>query len=98
MSTFQEIIKGETPVLVYFHADWCIPCNEMNPILKSVKQNFGSNLKILKINVDKNQALSDKFNVKGVPTFILFQKGEIKWRKSGIIEENDFIKYIDKLI
>ena len=70
----------------------------MHPKLKSVKQNFGSNLKILKINVDKNQALSDKFNVKGVPTFILFQKGEIKWRKSGIIEENDFINYIDKLI
>ena len=98
MSTFQEIIKGETPVLVYFHADWCKPCKEMHPKLKFIKQNFGTNLKILKINVDKNQALSDKFNVNGVPTFILFQKGEIKWRKSGIIEENDFIKYIDKLI
>ena len=98
MSTFQEIIKGETPVLVNFHADWCKPCKEMHPKLKIVKQNFGTNLKILKINVDKNQALSDKFNVKGVPTFILFQKGEIKWRKSGIIEENDFINYIDKLI
>ena len=98
MSTFQEIIKGETPVLLDFHADWCKPCKEMHPKLKSVKQNFGSNLKILKINVDKNQSLSVKFNVKGVPTFILFQKGEIKWRKSGIIEENDFINYIDKLI
>ena len=97
MSTFQEIIKGEIPVLVDFHAEWCKPCKVMHPILKSVKNNFGEELKIIKINVDNNQALSEKFNVKGVPTFILFHKGEVKWRKSGVIEEEDFINYIDKL-
>ena len=98
MSTFQEIIKGETQVLVDFNADWCNPCKEMHPILKSVKQNFGSNLKILKINVDNNQALSNKFDVVGVPTFILFQKGEIKWRKSGLINEETFLAIINPLL
>ena len=97
MSTFQEIIKGEIPVLVDFHAEWCKPCKVMHPILKSVKNNFGEELKIIKINVDNNQALSEKFNVKGIPTFILFHKGEVKWRKSGVIEEEDFVNYIDKL-
>jgi thioredoxin 1 len=97
LSTFQEIIKGEIPVLVDFHAEWCKPCKVMHPILKSVKNNFGEELKIIKINVDNNQALSEKFNVKGIPTFILFHKGEVKWRKSGVIEEEDFINYIDKL-
>jgi thioredoxin 1 len=97
LSTFQEIIKGEIPVLVDFHAEWCKPCKVMHPILKSVKNNFGEELKIIKINVDNNQALSEKFNVKGVPTFILFHKGEVKWRKSGVIEEEDFINYINQL-
>ncbi len=94
MSTFQEIVKGETPVLIDFHADWCNPCKEMNPVLKSLKQNFGSSLKILKINVDNNQILSDKFSIRGVPTFMLFKKGEIKWRKSGLINEETFINLI----
>ncbi len=98
MSSFIEIIKGEIPVLVNFHADWCNPCKLMNPVLKDVKQNFGSNLKILKINIDNNQELSNKFNVKGVPTFIMFKKGEIKWRKSGILKEENFIDLINPLL
>jgi thioredoxin 1 len=98
MSSFQDIIKGESPVLVDFHADWCKPCKEMLIELKSVKENFGSELKILKINVDNNQALSDKFDVKGVPTFILFNKGVVKWRRSGLVDKTDFISIINKHI
>ena len=98
MSSFKEIIKGEIPVLVNFHADWCNPCKLMDPILKDVKQNFGSNLKILKINIDNNQALSNKFNVKGVPTFIMFKEGEIKWQKSGILNKDNFIDLINPLL
>lgn len=98
MSTFQEIIKGEIPVLVDFHADWCGPCKTMQPILKVLKQKFGSKLKILKINVDANPAVSEKFNIRGVPTFILFSKGVESWRQSGIIEEGNFASIIENKI
>jgi len=94
MSTFQEIIKGEIPVLVDFYADWCAPCKTMNPILKKIKKNMGDNLKIIKINVDNNQQVASKFQVRGIPTFILFKNNEVKWRQSGIIEERNFLETI----
>ena len=84
--------------MVDFNADWCNPCKEMHPILKSLKKKFGNNLKILKINVDNNKALSNKFNVKGVPSYILFQKGEIKWRKSGLVKEETFVDLINPFL
>ena len=98
MSTFQDIIKGEKPILVDFFADWCAPCKTMNPILKSIKSKLGDEIKILKINVDKNQAVADKFNVRGIPTFIIFKQNELKWRQYGIIEENKLIEELNKLI
>ena len=98
MSTFQDIIKGEKPILVDFFADWCAPCKTMNPILKSIKSKMGDEIKILKINVDKNQAVADKFNVRGIPTSIIFKQNELKWRQSGIIEENKLIEELNKLI
>ena len=96
MSSFQDLIKGEKPILVDFYADWCAPCKAMNPILKSVKSKMGDEIKILKINVDKNQAVANKFNVRGIPTFILFQSNEIKWRKSGLIDENILLEELKK--
>ena len=94
MSTFQEIIKGKIPVLVDFYAEWCAPCKTMNPILKKIKKNMGDNLKIIKINVDNNQQVASKFQVRGIPTFILFKNNEVKWRQSGIIDEIKFLETI----
>ena len=94
MSTFQEIIKGEIPVLVDFYAEWCYPCKTMNPILKNIKKQFGDELKIIKINIDNNQKVASKFQVRGIPTFILFKNNEVKWRQSGIIEERNFLENI----
>ena len=98
MSTFQEIIKGEIPVLVDFYAEWCAPCKTMNPILKKIKKQFGDELKIIKINIDNNQQVASKFQVRGIPTFILFKNNEVKWRQSGIIEERNFIETIKSKI
>ena len=98
MGKFQEIIKGEIPVLVDFYAEWCSPCKTMNPILKSIKKHFGDKLKIIKINVDNNQQVANKFQVKGIPTFILFQNSEILWKKSGVINENSFVEIIKSYI
>ena len=97
MSSFQDLIKGEKPILVDFYADWCAPCKAMNPILKSVKSKMGDQIKILKINIDKNQAVANKFSVRGIPTFILFQSNEIKWRKSGLLEENKLLEELKKV-
>ena len=94
MQTFQELIKGEVPVLVDFHADWCAPCKIMNPILKNIKKKFGDQLKIIKINVDNNQQVSNKFQVKGIPTFILFKNSEILWKQSCVINESSFTEII----
>lgn len=98
MGTFQELIKGEVPVLVDFHADWCAPCKIMNPILKNIKKKFGDQLKIIKINIDNNQQVSNKFKVKGIPTFILFKKSEILWKQSGVINESSFTEIIKSKI
>ena len=88
MSKFQEIVKSETPTLVDFYATWCGPCQTMMPILDKLKESMGDKIRILKIDVDKNIDISDKFKVRGVPTFVLFQSGEILWRQSGGMDLN----------
>lgn len=86
MSKFQEIVQSETPTLVDFFATWCGPCQAMSPILDQLKDKMGEKVRILKIDVDKNQDVAAKFKVRGVPTFVLFQSGEILWRQSGAMD------------
>ena len=76
MSKFSEIINQDQPVLVDFFADWCGPCKMLSPILKQVKDKLGDGITILKIDVDKNQGLASKYQVRGVPTMLLFKKGK----------------------
>ncbi|WP_348799563.1 thioredoxin [Flavobacterium adhaerens] len=94
MSTFQSIIQSEKPVLVDFFATWCGPCQTLAPILKQVKDNLGDKISILKIDVDKNQTLASQYQVRGVPTMILFQNGKQIWRQSGVINATELTKII----
>jgi thioredoxin 1 len=82
--SFNEIITQEVPVLVDFYADWCGPCKSMTPILKQLKSELKESVKIIKINVDTNQQLAAKYQVQGVPTFMVFKNGKQTWRQSGM--------------
>ena len=88
MGKFNDIVKSEVPTLVDFYATWCGPCQMMHPVLDKLKVELGAKIRILKIDVDKNQDIAEKFKVRGVPTFVLFKKGEILWRQSGGMDLN----------
>lgn len=92
--SFNKIIDSEIPVLVDFHADWCGPCKMLDPILKQVKDELGETVKIVKIDVDKNQRIAAKYKVRGIPTMLLFKKRKQVWRQSGVLQKNDLVKVV----
>ena len=94
MSSFKELVNGDKPLLVDFFAEWCGPCKMQDPILKEAKDKLGDDVRIIKIDVDKNPEVARQFNVQGVPTLILFKKGEVKWRQSGVVQANTLIQLV----
>jgi len=96
--SFSDIINDSQPVLVDFYADWCQPCKMVTPILKQVKDQMGDKVKIIKINVDNNHSVSAKYNVRSIPTLILFKNGQIKWNKVGVASANEIIQKVKETI
>lgn len=87
--TFDEIINQDKPVLVDFFATWCGPCKMQAPILDEVKERLGNQVAIIKIDVDQNQQTASKYQIRSIPTLIIFKNGEIKWRQSGVFQVNE---------
>lgn len=98
MATFNEIIKGDTPVLVDFYAEWCGPCKTMSPILTEVAKQVKGKAKIIKVDVDKNKQAASIYKVRGVPTLILFKNGKQIWRQSGVLQASELVNLIYKNI
>lgn len=96
--SFSELIMGETPVLVDFYAVWCGPCQMMQPILQETSQKLGNKVKIVKVDVDKNPMAANKYQVRGVPTLILFHKGKILWRQSGVVPSQQLVRVVDQFV
>jgi thioredoxin 1 len=96
--TFQELIDGDTPVLVDFFAEWCGPCKMMQPILEDTAKQLGGKVKILKVDVDRNPLAASRFQVRGVPTLVLFSKGEVVWRQSGVVPTHQLLQIIESTL
>lgn len=83
-TSFSELINSETPVLVDFFATWCGPCKAYSPVLQELKRKEGDSMRLIKIDVDKNSALSQKLGIRAMPTTVIFQNGEEKFRAAGV--------------
>jgi thioredoxin 1 len=94
--TFNEIINGDTPVLVDFFATWCGPCQYQAPILDQVARQVGDKAHILKIDVDKNQAVMQQYGIRGVPTLMIFRNGQIVWRASGVKQQDELVRLLEQ--
>ena len=93
--TFSELVNdNEQPVLVDFYATWCGPCQTLSPIVEDFARDMNNKVKVIKVDVDKNQAAAQKFNIRGVPTLILFKDGKMVWRKSGLLTKRDLISQV----
>ncbi len=98
MSSFKDVINSDKPVLIDFSAEWCQPCRMMPPILKEVKDKLGDKIRILKIDVDKNQAIAQKYAIRSVPTLMVFKNGQVVFNQSGVVLANQLTDIVKQFV
>ncbi len=97
-ASFTELINGDLPVLVDFYAEWCGPCLQMMPTVKAVAAALSGKAKVIKVDIDKNLPVAEKYKIMGVPTFILFHQGEIKWRQAGVLSKEQILSSVETFL
>ena len=98
MSDFNEIINSDKPTLVDFYADWCGPCKVMSPIIEQTKSTLGDTATVLKINIDNNQEVARKYQIRSIPTLMIFKEGEVVLRQSGVPQKEMIVESVKKFI
>lgn len=96
MEKFNDIINREQLTLVDFFATWCGPCKQMHPVPEQLKQELGDSIRIVKLDVDKNETLANAYRIQSVPTLMLFRSGQVVWRQSGALRLNDLKSVINQ--
>ncbi|SFV32488.1 thioredoxin [Thermoflavifilum thermophilum] len=96
--TFSEIIRSEKPVLVDFFATWCMPCKMMEPILEEVKHKIGDQVLFYQVDVDRNPLVASVYQISGVPTLMVFHKGQPLWRHSGFVPPDQLLQVLQKIV
>jgi thioredoxin 1 len=94
---FTEIINDETPVLIDFYADWCGPCKQFSPIIQEVKNEMGEVIRVIKVDVDRNEALARKLDIMSIPTLVIYKQGKLQWRASGVQSKQFLINKINEI-
>jgi len=95
---FKDVIASNKPVLVDFYATWCGPCKALSPVISEVKKELGSSMRVIKIDVDKKKAVSNKYKIKSLPTLAIFQNGKLLWRESGMKSKTELLKITSRFI
>ena len=98
MADFKEIVASRKPVLIDFFAEWCGPCKAVSPILKDVAKQLGDDVKIIKIDIDKNPLLARRLNVRSVPTLMIYKEESLLWRQAGVVPKAQLIKALKAFI
>ncbi|HEU0050090.1 MAG TPA: thioredoxin [Nitrososphaera sp.] len=91
-----EVLKSEVPVLVDFWAEWCSPCKALTPTIEAVATDYLGKAKVVKLNVDQNISTSSRYNIKGIPTLLLFKNGMVKEQIVGTASKEAIAKMINK--
>ncbi len=98
MATFSDLIKGDMPVLVDVYADWCGPCKMLAPTILAIKKEFDGKARVIKVDIDKNQAFAQKLGIQGVPTLLLYKEGKLVWRQSGVLPQHEIAKQLNQIL